>query len=135
MKGRFIAVCIPACSLLLACQSLQGRISGKEDMLAAAGFKVLPANTPERESELETLPINKFVTRAKGDHVEYLYADRLVCNCLYVGDQTAYNNYKHEMFEKNLADEQQLTAQMYQSPWGWDGWNWGPWGWGPPWWY
>ncbi len=76
MKGRFIAVCIPACSLLLACQSLQGRISGKEDMLAAAGFKVLPANTPERESELETLPINKFVTRAKGDHVEYLYADR-----------------------------------------------------------
>jgi hypothetical protein len=96
---------------------------------------VIPANTTERETELKKLPINKFVTRAKDDQVEYLYADRLVCNCLYVGDQTAYNNYKREMFEKNLADQQQLTAQMYQNSWYWDGWSWGPWGWpGPPWW-
>jgi len=135
MKAKLVVACLPACLLLLSCESLPRRISGKEDMLAAAGFRVLPANTLQRESELETLPINKFVTRVKGDHVEYLYADRLVCNCLYVGDQTAYNNYKREMFDKNLADEQQLTAQMYQNNWGWEGWSWGPWGWGPPWWY
>ena len=136
MRTKLVLACVPVCLVLVACESLPGRISGREDLLAAAGFKVLPANTPEREAELKTLPLNHFVTRAKDDHVEYLYADRLVCNCLYAGDQTAYNNYKRELFDKNLADEQQLTAQMYQRPWGWYGWDWGPWGWaGPPWWY
>ena len=92
MKSKLVIACLPACILLLSCESLHGRIAGKEDLLAAAGFRVLPANTPQRETELKTLPVNKFVTRAKDDHVEYLYADRLVCNCLYVGDQAAYNN-------------------------------------------
>lgn len=36
-----------------------------------------PADTPERESELKSLPRHKFVTRVNGDDVEYLYADPL----------------------------------------------------------
>ena len=27
--------------------------------------------------------------------------------------------------DKSLADEQQLTAQVYQNSWAWGGWNWG----------
>lgn len=119
-----------------ACASMQGRVQSKEDLLAAAGFDVLPAATAQREAELKSLPANRFVTRAKDDHVEYLYADPLVCNCLYTGDQQAFNTYKREIFQRHLADQQQLTAEMYQEPprW-WYGWSWSPWGRpGPPWW-
>lgn len=134
--ARLVAISICALAGLAACASMPSRVRNKENLLAAAGFDMHPATTPEREAELKSLPPNKFVTRTKGDHVEYLYADPLVCNCLYTGDQKAFGNYKHEVFERQIADEQQLTAQMYSEPPGWWGrWRWGPWGWaGPAWW-
>ena len=141
MKARsagFLAgsICAAVALGLGACASTQERVQHKEDLLEAAGFTMRPADTPARESELKSLPPLKFVTRVKGDDVEYLYADPLVCNCLYTGDQKAFDNYKHELFERHLADQQQLTAEMYQEPPGWwYGWRWGPWGWrGPAWW-
>src|SRR5579885_729823 len=82
---------------LPACVSTQQRVAQKEDQLAAAGFEVKPANTPEREQMLRRLPPNRFVQRVHGDNVHYVYADPIVCNCLYVGTQQAYNNLKeHE---------------------------------------
>jgi hypothetical protein len=51
MRTKLALASVPVCLLLLACQSLQSRISGKEDLLVAAGFKVVPANTNERETE------------------------------------------------------------------------------------
>lgn len=140
MKFRITLTCAATCIAvsigLSACASMQTRVRHKENLLAAAGFDVHPAGTPEREAELKSLPPNKFVTRSKGDHVEYIYADPLVCNCLYTGDQQAYNSYRREIFQLHLANQQQLTAQLYHEPPGWwDGWRWGPWGWpGPAWW-
>lgn len=140
MKAR-TAMSVAAVSACVAmglagCASMSSRVRSKENLLAAAGFDMRLANTPEREAELKSLPPNKFVPRSKGDHTEYLYADPLVCNCLYTGDQQAFNTYKRMVFERQIADQQQLTAQMYREPPGWWGrWNWGPWGWpGPPWW-
>ena len=43
-----------------------------------------------------------------------------------VGDQAAYGRYRENVFQKKLADEQQMTAQIYQM-------DWGPWG--PGWYY
>jgi len=54
----------------------------------------------------------------------YLYADPLVCNCVYFGNQQNWDAYKQEMFAKQLADEAQMTAIMNQEEW-----DWGPWGW------
>jgi hypothetical protein len=118
---------------LTACATTAQRISGKEDTLAAAGFTMLPANTPARQAELHKLPPNKFVPRTTGDTTQYVYADPVVCNCLYIGDQKAYGAYKQDMLAKKIADEQQMTAMTYQNAWDWGGWNWGPWGRG--WWY
>lgn len=111
-------------SLLCACETAQERIEHHEDNLAAAGFIVRPANTPEREEMLKRLPPHKFVQRAKGNTVDYVYADPLVCNCLYIGTQQAYNQYKLHEQQQNLADEQQLTADTYADA----TWNWGAWG-------
>jgi hypothetical protein len=129
---------VAACLLLLllcACESEQARVTRQTDMLAAAGFEARPASTPERQAMLRMLPANKFVRKARDDMFEYVYADPIVCNCIYVGDQTAYNNYKRMVFQRQIADEQQLTAQMYQGQWpGWNSWNWGPWGPRASWW-
>ena len=112
---------------LAACQTQQQIVTEHEDNLAAAGFIVKPANTPERQAMLNRLPPHKFVQRVSGDTVHYVYADPLVCGCLYVGTQQAYNQYKSHQQQKNLADEQLMTAQSYSDPaWSWNAW--GPWG-------
>jgi hypothetical protein len=77
---------------------------------------------------LARLPGDKFVMRQNGDSIHYVYADPLVCGCLYVGTQQAYNQYKTDELAQRLADEQQLTAQTYSDA----SWSWGAWGpWGP----
>jgi hypothetical protein len=114
--------------VLAACQTQQQIVTQKEDNLSAAGFIIRPANTPERQTMLNRLPANKFVQRVNGDSIHYVYADPLVCGCLYVGTQQAFNQYKLHQQQQSLADEQQMTAQTYADP----AWNWGAWGpWGP----
>ena len=114
--------------IISACASPQQRVQEHEDLLAAAGFTVLPANTPARQTQLHTLPPHRFVQQARGDRVVYLYADPLVCQGLYIGDQAAYGRYRQEIFQRQIANEQLLAAQMNQQAW-----DWGPWGTG--WWW
>jgi len=122
------AVIIAAPLALAACATTQQQVSAKEDNLAAAGFIVRPADTTAREAMLHQLPAEHFVERVHGADVHYVYADPLVCNCLYVGSQQAYDQYKLHMEQQRLANEQELTAEMYSDP----SWNWGAWGpWGP----
>ena len=119
-----------ACALavgLSACVTAREQVTQKEDSLSAAGFVIRPANTPERIAMLKRLPPHHFIQEVRGDTVSYVYADPLVCNCLYVGSQDAYGRYRLFMQQQRLAEEQQLTAQMYSdSAWNWDAW--GPWG-------
>jgi hypothetical protein len=114
---------------LTACETQQQRVTEREDNLAAAGFIIKPANTPERQAMLTRLPANHFVMRQNGDTIHYVYADPLVCGCLYVGTQQAYNQYKANQLQQHLADEQAMSAQMYSDA----AWNWNTWGpLGPP---
>jgi len=114
---------LAACLLIAACTTPQQRAENRENLLAAAGFTAQPANTPERVASLRSLPANKVVQRTHGGTVRYAYADPLVCGCLYVGDQAAYGRYQQEMFQRRLANQQEMTAQMDQRAW-----DIGPWG-------
>lgn len=118
---RFTA--LAACLAAAACATPQQRASNREDLLTAAGFTARPANTPARVASLRSLPPNKVVQQTRGSTVRYVYADPLVCACLYVGDQAAYGRYRQEVFQRRLADEQSMTAQMNQMDW-----DYGPWG-------
>ena len=111
--------------LFVAVSACANQVQDKEDMLAAAGFTLVPANTPQRQAALKTLPPHKFVHQVRNNVVVFTYADPTICDCLYVGDQAAYDRYRQNVFVKNIADEQQMTAQMNQM-------DWGPWG---PGWY
>ena len=123
MPARAALALLPVLALG-ACMTQQQLVSDKEDSLAAAGFVLRPANTPERQAMLNRLPPHKFVRRVKGDNVSYVYADPLVCDCLYVGSQQAYGTYQAALQQKRIADEQEMTAQEYSDP----AWNWTPWG-------
>jgi len=101
-------------------------VQNKEDMLAAAGFTQVPANTPQRQASLATLPPHKFVRQVRANNVLYTYADPTICNCLYVGNQAAYGRYRENVFLRHLANEQQMTAEMNQMNWD---------AWGPGWYY
>jgi hypothetical protein len=126
--GKGIWACLlVSVGFLSACETQQQIVTQHEDNLSAAGFIVRPANTPERQAMLLRLPAHKFVQRVNGDTVHYVYADPLVCGCLYVGTQQAYNQYKLHQQQQHLADEQQMNAQIYaDSAWSWGAW--GPWG-------
>lgn len=118
-----------AIGALAACESPQQIVTQKEDHLAAAGFQLKPASSPQRIAMLKRLPAHHFIRRIHGDTISYIYADPTVCGCLYVGDQTAYGRYRAYQQQQNIADEQQMTAEDYQdSQWNWG--EWGPWGYG-----
>jgi hypothetical protein len=116
-------VLLAVCATVSACAA---QVQNKEDMLAAAGFTMVPANTPQRQASLSSLPPHKFVRQVRNNVVVYTYADPTICDCLYVGNQAAYDRYRENVFVKHIADEQQMTAQIYEM-------NWGPWG--PGWYY
>ena len=119
-----IATVLGLCVAAAACQNPKQVIANKEDMMIAAGFKFVPANTPQRQAAFRSLPPHKFSREIKNGQVFYVYPDPTVCVCLYVGDQNAYATFRKNVFAKNLADEQQMTADENAMA----GWDWGPWG-------
>ncbi len=114
---------------LSACATPQEQVAAKEDRLIAAGFVARPADTPQRQALLTRLPPHRFVMRNMNGRYVYLYADPLVCGCLYVGSDAAYTQYRKMVFQQHLADEQETAAQLNAYPaWSFGGWGgqWGP---------
>lgn len=116
-----------AVALALTTSACVTAVENKENMLAAAGFKVKLADTPDKIDGLKALPPHKFVTNNRDGQAVYLYADPTICKCLYYGDQAAYARYQQMAFEQRLADQRQMTAMMMQDA-AWNYWGvWGPW--------
>ena len=133
MRFGSILAALGLCLAVTACNNPNSpqALGNREDALAAAGFKFVPANTPSRQVSFKQLPAHRFSRQIRDGRVFYIYPDPTVCVCLYVGDQNAYALYRKNMFDKQLADEQQMTAQemdMYSM-------DWGPWGGYPMGWY
>ena len=76
----------------------------------------------------QNAPVGYGTAQTTGNTTKYVYADPVVCNCLYIGDQKAYGAYRQDVLAKKIADEQQMAAMTYQDSWDWGRWDWGPWG-------
>lgn len=119
---------ILAAGLFLALAVGCSTTASREDMLSAAGFKREPANTPERQAHLNSLPADK-ITPVVRDGVTYYTFPDPKQNVLYVGQEQQYQEYRRLRLQKQMADEQLAAAQMNEDA----AWNaWGPWG-GPGW--
>ncbi len=122
---RMLCLALLSTAALGGCAALQhNAVEDRESQLSAAGFSVLPANTPSRQAMLATLPPNHVSQIIRGDTVSYVYPDQVICHCLYTGGQQAFAQYAAYVQQRRIADEQVTAAQI-----GFDGgWDWGPWG-------
>ena len=118
---------------IAGCAAIQGEeAKSTDEMLAAAGFIIVSADTPEKEKMLDTLTPNKIQFSVRDNKPLYVYADPYNCRCIWTGDQAAYDRYQRMVYESNLVNEEEEAAMMAEQAefgpglWGWAG---GPWGW------
>ena len=122
-KGLIISAILTM--TLSACASIQNKQAAKiEDVLVKAGFKKVPADTPEQLAHLQTIPQRKLVSHKHKDGIRYIYADANLCKCMYVGDRDAYQSYKHILLEKEIKDHEHVEGEplTYQKM-DWDLWG------------
>jgi hypothetical protein len=78
-----------------------------EPNLSAAGFTMLPADTPEREQKLSTLlPLQVQYYVGKTGKLHYWMADPYYCKCMYVGTEQAYQQYEKIKVNEQLVEKE-----------------------------
>jgi hypothetical protein len=65
-----------------------------DNLLTLSGFVPRFANTPAKLAHLRKLPADRVVTRTVNGKVSYLYADPVMCICVYVGTPQAWQTYQ-----------------------------------------
>jgi len=91
-----------------------------EQLLAAVGFQMKLADTPEKLANLRTVtPRRTLIPQAQDDRVYYIYADPDLCECLYVGTSAQYQR----ALQKSLETDQLIAIQQQPIVWGF----WGTW--------
>ena len=124
MTMRISLAALAASLALAGCASVGA--PEKEGQLAAAGFMRLQADTPQKVAKLQALPQNTivYVQKKKGNY--YVYADAAGCNCAFVGNDAAFQQYQQIRAANNIAQMQETTAILNQEAMlDWGG-AWGP---------
>jgi len=84
-----------------------------ESLLVSAGFKVVPADTPEKAAFIAKLPPKKLCPhkRQKDGALRYVYADK-DNKRLYVGDAAAYQNFINQAVLQKWEERRRQPAEM-----------------------
>jgi hypothetical protein len=77
-----------------------------EHLLIAAGFQMKLADTPQKLEHLKTLNQLKFIRHQREGKVNYFYADANECQCIYTGDEKAYQRFREFAYGAKLDHEQ-----------------------------
>jgi hypothetical protein len=100
-----IAIALGGCTAMR-----RDRAAETTSLLTQAGFKVLPANTPERVAKLNTLTPYKVVPwKRKTGGTVYAYAEPDRCKCVYVGSPKQYARYRQLLSAEQAAE---IAAQQ-----------------------
>jgi hypothetical protein len=83
-----------------------------EPMLSAAGFHVLPADNPARQQQLQSLTPLKIRFFPHNGKMHYWYADPYYCNCIYSGNEAAYDAYQRIKLQQQMANQDEMAAEM-----------------------
>ncbi len=92
-----------------------------ENKLAAAGFKVRYADTPEKLAHIQLMEQRKIITHIKDGTVYYAYADAEFCKCLYMGTEENFGEYEKLTIQQNIAQMNQEAAMNWNAWGGWRG--------------
>jgi len=126
-KGRTILSGVLAAAMLLTgCATIRSsEARSTEQLLAAAGFVMRPADTAERQQRLAARPPYRLESHAKDGKAVYTYADPGTCKCLYVGGSKEYSEYQRLKLERQIAADEAWGAHAADMDWDL---------WGPAWW-
>src|SRR5438477_10088129 len=97
--------------------------NSNSDLLSAAGFKLLPADTPRKQQLLQTLTPGKLTLITWKGKSFYVQPD-VPNNRAYVGTPKEYQAYQQLRLAKQLSNDNLMAAQMNQDAMD----NWGAWG-------
>ena len=92
-----------------------------ENLLSAAGFKAIPATTPQQQAHLKTLPAHKVTMVVRDGQTNYVYPDA-AHQVLYVGQDAQYQEYQRLRLQNQMAEDQVQAAAMNSEP-GWGAWE------------
>lgn len=127
-SARLVLVLVVGTVLASGCAAMRREEArSEENLLAAAGFQMRPADTPERLAQLQTLPPLQMQMRTKDGSIVYTYADPDNCKCLWVGGPKQYQEYRRLALKQELAEDRLEAAEAEEDAaldWG----MWGPWG-------
>jgi hypothetical protein len=109
-----------AAAILVGCSST----NQKENMLSAAGFKPIAANSPKRQEHLNSLPDDRLTVANLNGHSYFVFPDRAE-SVLFVGQEPQYQKYQRMRLENQMGEAQVHTAEINDD---WAGWGaWGRW--------
>ena len=96
----------------------------KENLLIAAGFKVIIPKTAAQQQKLQTLPAGKVSFVQKNGQIYYVFPDA-ANNRAYVGGPTQYQAYQQIRTDIQFRNESLEAAGFgEETDWGtWDGWG------------
>ena len=117
-------------TLSLGCAAMQrSEAIRTERVLAAAGFQMKMADTPEKLAKVQGMTQRKLQPHDKDGEVFFVYADALECNCVYVSTEAAHQRYQQLALKQELADQARETAELNENAaMEWNTWGtWGPW--------
>jgi hypothetical protein len=81
-------------------------------MLSAAGFHMVAADTPARADELNSMTPLKMRYFSQGGRMHYWFADPVVCHCLFVGNEKAYQRYQQIKLQERMQQQAAETAML-----------------------
>ncbi|MGD8823588.1 MAG: hypothetical protein PVI24_01330 [Myxococcales bacterium] len=109
---RYLAFALVA---VAACAGVQKKETMSfEKSLAASGFAMKLADTPDKIAQLEKMPQKKLVTQVYDGKRVYLYADAAGCKCLYAGGEEDYDALQARISQGEVADQEQAALDQDQ---------------------
>jgi hypothetical protein len=114
-----LAIALALMVVITGCAATQN----KENLLVAAGFKVITPKTAVQSKKLAALPAGKVTRIVKSGKTYYIFPD-VANNAAYVGGPKQYQAYKQLRAQQNIANENLEAAEMNQDA----AMNWGAWG-------
>jgi hypothetical protein len=121
IAGVGLAVALAGCAAIDRHEAEQ-----TEQLLAAAGFQMRPADTPAKLADLDRLQQHKLVRHERDGEATYVYADAADCKCLYSGDERNYDQFEKLRVQEDVAQQEMMAAEINQeSAMNWE--LWGPW--------
>ncbi|MBT3812061.1 MAG: hypothetical protein HON51_12765 [Gammaproteobacteria bacterium] len=112
----FVVTTLSSCTMIE-----KSNASSDEKKLAAAGFMVKFADTPEKLAHITSMKQRTILSHIKNGLVFYAYADAEFCKCLYMGTERNYQEYAKLNLELQTAEMNQDAAMNWNSWGGWGG--------------